>query len=64
MRETACWIRDAELNDAPELAALMCELGYETKRTEMEARLELILSNPACKTFVSVMEGSVCGDFK
>jgi ribosomal protein S18 acetylase RimI-like enzyme len=61
MRETGCWIRDAELNDAPELAALMCELGYETKRTEMEARLELILSNPACKTFVSVMEGSVCG---
>ncbi|PYK17868.1 MAG: hypothetical protein DME55_08720 [Verrucomicrobia bacterium] len=31
MRETGCWIRDAELNDAPELAALMCELGYETK---------------------------------
>ena len=61
MRETGCWIRDAELNDAPELAALMCELGYETKRTEMETRLDLILSNPACKTFVAVMEGSVCG---
>ena len=44
MRETGCWIRDAELNDAPELAALMCELGYETNRTEMETRLELILS--------------------
>lgn len=54
-------IRDAELNDAPELAALMCELGYETKRSEMETRLELILSNPACKTFVAVMDGSVCG---
>ena len=47
MRETGCWIRDAELNDAPDLAALMCELGYETKRTEMERRLDLILSNPA-----------------
>ena len=61
MRETGCWIRDAELNDAPDLAALMCELGYETKRTEMERRLDLILSNPACKTFIAVMEGSVCG---
>jgi hypothetical protein len=30
MSDTGSWIRDAELNDAPELAALMCELGYET----------------------------------
>jgi hypothetical protein len=28
-------IREAELNDVPELAVLMCELGYETGRTEM-----------------------------
>jgi ribosomal protein S18 acetylase RimI-like enzyme len=54
-------IRDAKLNDARALAALMCELGYETKRTEMETRLKLILSNPAYKTFVAVMEGCVCG---
>ena len=39
----------------------MCELGYETKRTEMETRLKLILSNPAYKTFVAIMDGSVCG---
>ncbi len=32
----------------------MCELGYETKRTEMETRLKLILSNPAYKTFVAI----------
>ena len=61
MRDTECWIRDAELNDAPELAVLMCELGYETKRTEMETRLKLILSNPAYKTFVAIMDGCVCG---
>jgi ribosomal protein S18 acetylase RimI-like enzyme len=61
MSETGCWIRDAELNDAPELAALMCELGYETKRAEMEMRLKLILSSPAYKTFVAIMDGSVCG---
>jgi ribosomal protein S18 acetylase RimI-like enzyme len=54
-------IRDAELNDAAELAVLMCELGYETDHTEMETRLKLILSNPAYKTFVSILDGSVCG---
>ena len=61
MSDTGWWIRDAELNDAPELAVLMCELGYETKRTEMETRLKLILSNPAYKTFVAIMDGCVCG---
>jgi ribosomal protein S18 acetylase RimI-like enzyme len=39
----------------------MRELGYETKRTEMETRLKLILSNPAYKTFVAIMDGRVCG---
>jgi len=61
MSDTGCRIRDAELNDALELAVLMCELGYETKRTEMETRLKLILSNPAYKTFVATMDGCVCG---
>jgi ribosomal protein S18 acetylase RimI-like enzyme len=61
MRDTECWIRDAELNDAPQLAVLMCELGYETKRGEMETRLKLILSNPAFKTFVAIMDRGVCG---
>jgi ribosomal protein S18 acetylase RimI-like enzyme len=61
MSDTGCWIRDAELNDASELAVLMCELGYETKRTEMETRLKLILWNPAYKTFVATMDGCVCG---
>jgi ribosomal protein S18 acetylase RimI-like enzyme len=49
------------LNDASELAVLMCELGYETKRTEMETRLKLILSNPAYKTLVATLDGRVCG---
>ena len=61
MQDTRCWIRDAELNDAAELAVLMCELGYETKRAEMETRLKLILSNPAYKTFVAIMDGCLCG---
>ncbi len=61
MWDTGWRIRDAELNDAAELAVLMRELGYETKRAEMEARLKLILSNPAYTTFVAIMDGCVCG---
>jgi GNAT superfamily N-acetyltransferase len=61
MSDIGWWIREAELNDAPELAVLMCELGYETDRAEMEARLKLILLNPAYKTFVAIMDGCVCG---
>jgi ribosomal protein S18 acetylase RimI-like enzyme len=61
MSDTGCSIRVAELNDASELAVLMCELGYVTKRTEMETRLKLILPNPAYKTFVAAMDGCVCG---
>ena len=61
MSDTEWWIRDAELNDAPELAVLVCELGHQTDHTEMETRLELILLNPAYKTFVAIMDASVCG---
>jgi ribosomal protein S18 acetylase RimI-like enzyme len=61
MSDAEWWIRNADLNDAPELAVLMGELGYDTNGTEMEARLRLILSNPAYKTFVAVVDGCVCG---
>ena len=61
MPDIGCWIRDAELNDAPELAVLMSQLGYETQHLEMEMRLKLILSDPAYKTFVAIMDGRVCG---
>jgi hypothetical protein len=54
-------IRHAQPGDAAVLAQLMCELGYETQRTEMETRLRLILLDPAYKTFVAVMDGCVCG---
>jgi hypothetical protein len=61
MPDTECRIRDAELDDAPELAVPMCKLGYETKRPEMETRLKVILCNPAYRTFVAVMGGRMCG---
>jgi len=61
MSDTGCRIRDAESGDAAALAVLMCELGYETKREEMESRLKSILCNPACRTFVAITDGLVCG---
>ncbi|MGB9476502.1 MAG: GNAT family N-acetyltransferase [Candidatus Udaeobacter sp.] len=61
MPDTGWRIRDAELNDASDLAVLMCELGYETQRPEMETRLKLILSNPAYKTFVAIVDDCACG---
>jgi ribosomal protein S18 acetylase RimI-like enzyme len=54
-------IREAELSDASEMAALMCELGYETTPTEMETRLRSIRSMSAYQTLVAVVDGRVCG---
>jgi len=54
-------IREANSSDAVELAALMCDLGYQTKRAEMQMRLRSILKNPAYKTFVAEMNGALCG---
>lgn len=61
MSASECRIRDAELNDAAELAVLMSQLGYETNHIEMEKRLAAILCNPAYKTFVAIKDGCVCG---
>ena len=36
-------VRDARLNDAAELAALACELGYKTTDVEMATRLKRVL---------------------
>jgi hypothetical protein len=38
-------IRAAEMNDAAALAQLMCELGYETTESEMQMRLERIVTD-------------------
>ena len=54
-------IRDAKLSDAPALAALMCELGYQTTTAEMRQRLKSILSDAHYRTFVAAIEGRVCG---
>jgi len=57
----ALTIRDAKLSDAPELAALMAELGYKTITSEMRERLKSILSDARFSTFVAEEENDVCG---
>jgi len=54
-------VRVAEVNDAAALAQLMCELGYETKESEMQMRLERIANEDRYRTFVAVHDGKVCG---
>jgi len=54
-------IRVVEINDAAALARLMCELGYETTKSEMQIRLKRIASDERYRTFVAVRESKVCG---
>jgi ribosomal protein S18 acetylase RimI-like enzyme len=54
-------IRDAKLTDAAELAALMCELGYETTSAEMSQRLKSILSDARYGTIVAKIDNKLCG---
>jgi ribosomal protein S18 acetylase RimI-like enzyme len=54
-------IRVAEVADAAALAQLMCELGYETTKSEMQMRIERIATDERCRTFVAMHNGEVCG---
>lgn len=54
-------IRDAKLSDAPALAALMSELGYETNNAEMHSRLQIILRNASYSTIVADLDNKLCG---
>jgi GNAT superfamily N-acetyltransferase len=54
-------IRVAEMNDAVALAQLMCELGYETTKSEMQMRLQRIATDERLRAFVAVCAGKVCG---
>lgn len=49
-------IRDARLDDAPALAALMTELGYPTEAVDMSAGLNRVLANTAFRTLVAEAE--------
>ena len=54
-------VRPAEKSDAEALAGLMTELGYATRVSEMEMRLETILKKPEYRAFVAVSRDEVCG---
>jgi GNAT superfamily N-acetyltransferase len=54
-------IRAADPNDAGALAGLMCELGYETTESEMQARFTQIAADERYRTFVAMHNGHVCG---
>jgi ribosomal protein S18 acetylase RimI-like enzyme len=54
-------IRAPEAGDMDALADLMTELGYETRASEMQMRMETILANRNYATFVAVSQGKVCG---
>ena len=58
---TAVLVSLAELADAPVLATLMCQLGYETRTAEMEMRLQSILPDLRYRTFAAVVKAKVCG---
>ena len=49
------------MSDAPALASLVCELGYETASAEMRQRLKSILSDAGFRTFVAEIDHQVCG---
>ena len=54
-------IRAAKINDAAALGQLMCELGYETSDADMRQRLESILGDARCRTFLAEINNQICG---
>src|ERR1700758_3271255 len=54
-------IRRAEIADAATLADLITQLGYPTRSSEMEMRMEAIRADRNYATFVALSEGKVCG---
>src|SRR3982751_5501897 len=54
-------VRFAEASDVDALAKLMAELGYDTRVSEMQMRLEAIAKDERYRTFVAVKDGTVCG---
>jgi GNAT superfamily N-acetyltransferase len=54
-------IRAPEAGDMGALAELMTQLGYPTRASEMQMRMETILANKSYSTFVAVNDGKVCG---
>jgi GNAT superfamily N-acetyltransferase len=54
-------VRPFEAKDGEALADLMTQLGYETRASEMQMRMEAILADKHYATFIAVSDGKVCG---
>ena len=54
-------IREANINDASELAHLMGQLGYPTTVNNFKIRFNQILTNPSYHTLVVELDGKVVG---
>src|SRR2546423_14948027 len=54
-------VRRAEMSDAAALADLMTQLGYTTRTSEMEMRMEAIQADKNYATFVAVKTGQGLG---
>ena len=61
LKDVDLTIRHAQPGDAAALAQLMCELGYDTTKSEMQMRVEKITTDERYRTFVAVCDGKVCG---
>ena len=57
----ALTIRLAEEGDAPAIADLMGELGYPTRSSDMQMRLQAMKKEPHYRTFVAITGGKICG---
>jgi len=51
-------IRQAQMDDAPQIATLATQLGYPSSPEEISARLRSILSDPAHVVYVADVPGS------
>ena len=60
-RPAGLTIRAAGKADAAGLAGLMSELGYPTRTSDMEMRLDAIFQDPHYRGFVAVIDGQICG---
>src|SRR5436305_14871638 len=54
-------VRAVEGADMEALADLMTQLGYPTRASEMQMRMEAIRADRNYATFVAVSKGKVCG---
>ncbi len=61
LKDVDLTIRHAQPSDAAALAQLMCELGYDTTKSEMQMRVQRIATDERYRTFVAVRDRKVCG---